>query len=280
MVCPNTLFAGIFMSMEKRIDIALAERGICKSRSRAKRLLKDGLVLHNGSICTKPAELVKDEDTLSLIGEDIPYVGKGGLKLREALHSFPIRVADRICMDVGASTGGFTDCMLQNGAKRVYAIDVGKKQLDESLRNDPRVVNLEEHDVRLMKTADMQDEPDFCSIDVSFISLTLVLPAVYRLLADVSECVALIKPQFEAGRANIGKKGIVRSEAVHQEVLEQIIAFARNIGFSVQGLCPSPIRGGEGNGNTEYLVYLVKGSDMEEPEFDLKTMIRQADING
>ena len=116
--------------------------------------------------------------------------------------------------------------------------------------------------------------------DVSFISLTLVLPAVYRLLADVSECVALIKPQFEAGRANIGKKGIVRSEAVHQEVLEQIIAFARNIGFSVQGLCPSPIRGGEGNGNTEYLVYLVKGSDMEEPEFDLKTMIRQADING
>lgn len=273
-------FAVIFMSMEQRIDIALAERGICKSRSRAKHLLKEGLVLHNGSICTKPSEMVKDGDSLALIGEDIPYVGKGGLKLREALHRFPIRMENRICMDVGASTGGFTDCMLQNGAQKVYAIDVGKKQLDQTLLNDKRVVNLEEKDIRLLKHSEIPDSPDFASIDVSFISLNLVLPSVYALLADTAECVALIKPQFEAGRANLNKKGIVKSEAVHRDVLEKVILFARSIGFSVQGLCPSPIRGGEGNGNAEYLIHLVKGSDMEEPELNLTAIVKEADING
>lgn len=268
------------MSMEQRIDIALTERGICNSRSRAKLLLKDGLVLCNNRICTKPSQLVSDSDVLSLVANSIPYVGKGGLKLREALHRFPIDLTDRICMDVGASTGGFTDCMLQNGAKKVYAIDVGKKQLHDSLRSDKRVVCLEEHDVRLMKASEMPEGPDFCSIDVSFISLNLVLPSAYALLSDTAECIALIKPQFEAGRANIGKKGIVRSESVHREVLGKVILFARSIGFSVQGLCPSPIRGGEGNGNAEYLVYLVKGSDMEEPELNLNEIIKEADING
>ncbi|MBE6849122.1 MAG: TlyA family RNA methyltransferase [Ruminococcus sp.] len=266
--------------MEKRIDIAMAERGVCKSRSRAKRLLKDGLVLHNGSICTKPSQMVGDNDTLTLIGEDIPYVGKGGLKLREALHRFPVTVEGRICMDVGASTGGFTDCMLQHGAKKVYAIDVGKKQLDDKLRQDARVVCLEERDVRLMAPADFSEIPDFCSVDVSFISLTLILPAVYALLAEHSECVALIKPQFEAGREQIGKRGIVKSESAHKSVIENVTAFARSIGFSVQGLCVSPIRGGEGKGNTEYLVYLVKGSNQAEPQLDLVKMIREAEING
>ncbi len=266
--------------MEKRIDIALVERGICKSRSRAKHLLKEGLVLKNGSICTKPAEMVNDMDVLALEGEDLPYVGKGGLKLQEALHRFPIELKNRVCMDVGASTGGFTDCMLQRGASKVYAIDVGRKQLHESLRRNCRVVNMEEMDVRLMQPEDMPDAPDFCSVDVSFISLELVLPSIHRLLPERAECVALIKPQFEAGRENIGKKGIVRSPKVHRQVLEQVLSFARELGFSVQGLCPSPIRGGEGNGNAEYLVYLVKGSDAAEPALDLKRIIVEANVNG
>lgn len=273
-------FAVIFTNMEKRIDIALVERGICKSRSRAKHLLKEGLVLKNGSICTKPAEIVTDMDVLALEGEDLPYVGKGGLKLQEALHRFPVTVKGRVCMDVGASTGGFTDCMLQRGAEKVYAIDVGRKQLHESLRRNCRVVNMEETDVRLMQPEDMPVTPDFCSVDVSFISLALILPSIHRLLADRAECVALIKPQFEAGRENIGKKGIVRSPKVHRQVLEQVLSFAREIGFSVQGLCPSPIRGGEGNGNAEYLVYLVKGTDATEPMLDLKKVICEANLNG
>lgn len=273
-------FADIFMSMEKRIDIALTERGICKSRSRAKLLLKDGLVLCNGRICTKPSQMVAETDTLALLGNSIPYVGKGGLKLHEALSRFRISVRDRVCLDVGASTGGFTDCMLQNGARKVYAVDVGKEQLDPSLRNDKRVVNLEEHDIRQMCGADVPETPDFASIDVAFISLTLVLPSVYALLADTAECVALIKPQFEAGRENLNKKGIVRSRTAHRDVLTNVTAFARNIGFSVQGLCPSPIRGGEGSGNVEYLVWLLKGSDLEEPEMDLDAVIREAEING
>ncbi len=273
-------FAGIFMSMEKRIDIALTDRGICKSRSRAKHLLKEGLVLKNGLICTKPSEMVSDDDTLELAGSDLPYVGKGGLKLQEALRRFPVSVKGRVCMDVGASTGGFTDCMLQNGAAKVYAIDVGRKQLDETLRNHPRVVNLEEHDVRLMQRSEMPDDPDFCSVDVSFISLSLILPSVYRLVAEQADCIVLIKPQFEAGKENIGKKGIVKSPAVHREVLEQVLSFARSLGFSVQGLCPSPIRGGEGKGNAEYLVYLVKGTAPEEPVLNLKAIIQEADVNG
>lgn len=245
---------GIFTLMGMRIDQALAERGIVKSRSRAKLLLKEGKILLNGIPCTKPSANVEETDTLSISGEDIPYVGRGGLKLEEALRQFPVSLQGRICMDIGASTGGFTDCMLQNGAAKVYAVDVGHDQLDTMLRQDHRVVCMEGTDIRNVET--LPEIPDFISIDVSFISLQLVLPSAYRLLGENGACVALIKPQFEAGKQQIGKHGIVRSAAVHRQVLEQILGFSQSIGFSVAGLCPSPIRGG--SGNTEYLAYLTK----------------------
>lgn len=265
------------MSMEKRIDIALVERGLCKSRSRAKSLLKEGLVLCNDVVCTKPSLMVSDTDVLTLLGQ-FPYVGRGGLKLEEALRQFPVTVSGKNCMDVGASTGGFTDCMLQNGAQKVYAIDVGHEQLDKTLRNDLRVVNLEDTDVRLLLPEEINERIDFCSVDVSFISLTLILPSVHRLLSETAECIVLIKPQFEAGRSNIGKKGIVKSAAVHCEVLDRVLAFAKEVGFSVQGLCPSPILGG--SGNAEYLAFLVKDRTKDNAVIDIKAVVRSAGVNG
>lgn len=262
------------MNMDTRIDVALTERGICKSRSRAKYLLKEGKVLLNGSICQKPSVLVKEEDTLALAGEDLPYVGRGGLKLEEALRQFPVQLDGRVCMDIGASTGGFTDCMLQNGAAAVYAIDVGHDQLDPKLCRDPRVVNMEGTDIRCLEPSDFPKRPDFCSIDVSFISLQLVLPSAHALLGASGECIALIKPQFEAGKSNLGKHGIVKSPKVHLQVLEQVLAFSREIGFTVQGLCPSPIRGG--SGNAEYLVHLTKGNQNQNGLPDLQSVVRQA----
>ena len=264
------------MNMEKRIDVALVERGLCKSRTRAQNLLKDGCVLLNGIPCMKASVSVSETDSLELEGSDIPFVGRGGLKLQEAVSRFGLTVNGRICLDIGASTGGFTDCMLQNGAAKVYAIDVGHDQLDAALRDDQRVVNLEGTDVRNMRCEDLQDTPDFCSIDVSFISLTLILPSVYHLTADKSEFVVLVKPQFEAGRSAIGKKGIVRSAAAHKQVLENVISFSENVGFTVHGLCPSPIQGG--SGNTEYLLYLKKGC--LEPDYtpDIPAVIREAGL--
>lgn len=265
------------MSMEKRIDLALVERGLCKSRARAQNLLKDGNVLLNGTPCTKASTSVSETDELALLGDDIPFVGRGGLKLQEAVSHFGLCVESRICMDVGASTGGFTDCMLQNGASKVFAIDVGHDQLDVSLRNDHRVVNFEGTDIRQITCDDLDDSPDFCSIDVSFISLTLILPSAYRLTAEQADFVVLVKPQFEAGKSGIGKKGIVKSAVVHKQVLENVISFAQNVGFSVHGLCLSPIRGG--SGNTEYLLYLKKGSDEIQIVPDIMNVIREAGLN-
>ena len=264
------------MSMEKRIDVALVERGLCKSRARAQNLLKDGSVLLNGIPCMKPSVSVSENDTLELTGNDIPYVGRGGLKLQEAIMRFNLSVAGRICLDIGASTGGFTDCMLQNGAAKVYAVDVGHDQLDDQLRRDHRVVNFEGTDVRLMRTDDLWDAPNFCSIDVSFISLTLILPAVYDLTAEYSEFVVLVKPQFEAGKSAVGKKGIVRSVTAHKQVLENVISFARQLDFSVYGLCPSPIRGG--SGNTEYLLCLKKGYPDTNYMPDIPAVIHEAGL--
>ncbi len=246
--------------------MALAERGLCRSRSQAKQRIAAGEVLCNGKPLCKPSDRVEDTDELTVTGTH--FVGRGGQKLAGALAVFPVTPAGKICMDVGASTGGFTDCMLRSGAVKVYAVDVGHGQLEASLRDDARVVDLEGTDIRRLDN--LPDMPAFCGIDVSFISLKLVLPAVYGLLSERADCIALIKPQFEAGRAHIGKGGIVRSARVHVQVLGEVLQFAQDTGFSVEGVCVSPIRGGDGN--MEYLTFLQKGSGSRKPLPDLKAL--------
>lgn len=263
--------------MVQRADLALTERGIVRSRSRAKALIVQGSVLLNGKPLTKPSVLIGEEDVLTLKA-DLPYVGRGGLKLEGALAAFPLSLKNRVCMDIGASTGGFTDCMLQNGASKIYAIDVGHGQLDAALCHCPAVVNMEGTDVRTLAPGDLPVTPDFAGIDVSFISLRLVLPSVYALLADKADCMALIKPQFEAGRAQIGKHGIVKSARAHVQVLREILAFAGDVGFCVKGLCLSPIQGG--SGNTEYLVHLTKGQGADAVCPDLKALAASAGLHG
>lgn len=261
--------AAMYMPMAQRVDVALSERGIVKSRSRAKALIAEQKVLLNGVPVAKPSVLVGEGDVLTLEA-DLPYVGRGGLKLEGALQAFALSLAGRVCMDIGASTGGFTDCMLQNGAARVYAIDVGHGQLDAALCRNPAVVNMEGTDIRRLTGDMLPQTPDFAGIDVSFISLRLVLPTVYALLADRADCAALIKPQFEAGRAQIGKRGIVKSAGAHVQVLTEILAFSREVGFAVKGLCLSPIHGGDGN--VEYLVHLTKGQGTDAAIPDLKAL--------
>lgn len=244
----------IFTPMGTRLDIALTERHLCQSRSRAKMLITEGRVLLNHQVCTKPSELVSEEDSLEL--EDIPFVGRGGLKLEGALKQFPVELNHRICLDIGASTGGFTDCMLKHGAKLVYAVDVGHGQLAEELRNHAQVINLENTDIRNLNPADLEAIPDFCSIDVSFISLKYILPSAFRLLAEQAECIALVKPQFEAGKKALNKQGVVKSEKIRKQVLSEMQTFAVQVGFQVLDSCESPIQGG--TGNIEYLLYLRK----------------------
>ena len=245
---------GISMLMETRIDIALTERKLCQSRSRAKLLITEGRVLLNHKVCTKPSVLVSDEDILEL--EDLPFVGRGGLKLEGALQQFPVSLNGRICLDIGASTGGFTDCMLKHGAELVYAVDVGHDQLAESLKNHAQVVNMENTDIRNLHPENFRKTPDFCSIDVSFISLKYVLPSAFVLLANQAECIALVKPQFEAGKKALNKQGVVKSEKIRKQVLAEMLEFAGQIGFQVLDFCESPIQGG--TGNVEYLIYLRK----------------------
>lgn len=262
--------------MAQRADIALTERGLVQSRSRAKALITEGKITLNGKVLTKPSVPVHEDDRLEVIA-DLPFVGRGGLKLAGAVQTFGLHLQGRICMDIGASTGGFTDCMLQNGAAKVYAIDVGHGQLDAALCADARVVNLEGTDVRLLTPHDLPDSPDFAGIDVSFISLRLVLPAAAALLADPCECIALIKPQFEAGRSAIGKHGIVRSAKAHVQVLQEMTALAESLGFAVQNLCVSPIQGG--SGNTEYLLYLSRMQGEESRIPDLRALVASAGLH-
>ena len=238
-------------------------------------LIAEGKVTLNEKPLSKASVMVKETDILSL-SDDLKYVGRGGLKMEGALQNFPISVKGRICMDVGASTGGFTDCMLQNGAEKVYAIDVGKGQLDESLCQNPKVINMENTDIRMVER--LPEMPDFCGIDVSFISLKLVLPSVYRLLEERAECVALIKPQFEAGRQNIGKHGLVKSAKVHIQVLQEVTAFAQEIGFQVQDVCISPVQGG--SGNIEYLAYLTKYISAENVLLDFHSLVQLTGLRG
>jgi 23S rRNA (cytidine1920-2'-O)/16S rRNA (cytidine1409-2'-O)-methyltransferase len=240
-----------------RLDVEMVARGLCPSREKARALILAGEVCVNGVRAEKAGQEIPGDAEVIVIEDAIPFVSRGGLKLDKAVKTFPIDLHDRVCADIGASTGGFTDVMLKNGAKHVYSIDVGYGQLDWSLRNDPRVTVMERTNARFM-TADWFSEPvTFASIDVSFISLRLILPPLYESMADTGEVVALIKPQFEAGRAEIGKNGVVRDAAVHERVIREMLVFADQTGFTVSGLSFSPITGPKGN--IEFLLYMQKG---------------------
>lgn len=239
-----------------RLDVLLVQRGLARSRAEAKELIQSGGVWINGAAVTKPAQDVPADAEIALHAERMPFVSRGGRKLEKALRVFPIDLTGCTALDIGASTGGFTDCMLQSGAARVYAVDVGSGQLAPSLCSDPRVVNLEKTNIRAL-SPEQVPPVDFFATDVSFISLTLVLPEAFRFLKMGGSGVCLIKPQFEVGRGRVGKNGVVRDPALHREVVAHIADFARSMGFAVCGLDFSPIRGPEGN--IEYLMYVKKG---------------------
>ena len=241
---------------KKRLDVLLVERGLADSRQRAQAVIMAGEVFSGTRRLDKPGMALEEDVPLEVRGK-LRYVSRGGLKLEKAMACFPITLTGKVAADIGASTGGFTDCMLQNGAARVYAVDVGYGQLAWSLRADPRVVCLERTNARYLTREHIPEELDFASIDVSFISLKLILPALRPLMKEGGQVAALIKPQFEAGRDKVGKKGVVRDPAVHQEVLEHFLVHAEDAGFTVKGIDFSPIRGPEGN--IEYLGYLEAG---------------------
>ena len=247
--------------MKIRLDQYLVQNGLVQSRERAKALIMAGVVFVNQQKVDKAGEMIKEDAVVEVRGHDIGYVSRGGLKLEKAMKTFPITLEGKICADIGASTGGFTDCMLQNGAARVYAVDVGYGQLDWKLRNDPRVVCLERTNARYLDHEQVPDVLDFASIDVSFISLKLIFPALYNLLREGGEIACLIKPQFEAGPEKVGKKGVVRDPKVHLEVLENFLTHAKDNHFTVLGITYSPIRGPEGN--IEYLGYLRKSVESD-----------------
>ena len=241
---------------KKRADVLLFEKGLVDSREKARRTIMEGIVFINNMRVDKPGEKVDIDSPITIKKNPLIYVGRGGLKLEKAIHSFDIDLKEKVSMDIGASTGGFTDCMLKNGAKKVYAIDVGYGQLDWKLRNDPRVITKERTNIRYVIPEDIDDIVDFISIDVSFISLKLVLPVAKELLSDNGKIVALIKPQFEAGRDKVGKKGIVKDKNTHREVLENITHFCKSIQLNVIDLDYSPITGT--TGNIEFLAYITK----------------------
>ncbi len=253
-----------------RLDVYLAEKGIAPSRSAAQAMIMAGDVFIDNQKALKAGETVTGTENIEVRTKGPKYVSRGGLKLEKAMSVFPVSLSDAVCMDIGASTGGFTDCMLQNGAKKVYSVDVGYGQLAWSLRNDPRVVNMERTNIRYLTQEDIDDALDFFSVDVSFISLKLVLPVAYSLLKNGGSGVCLIKPQFEAGREKVGKKGVVREKSTHIEVIENVLEFTKEIGFSIQGLDFSPVRGPEGN--IEYLMY-IKKSDEESECFDIPSLV-------
>lgn len=245
--------------MKERLDVLLVNRGLAESREKAKAVIMSGIVYVNGQKEDKAGSGFDEKAEIEVRGSTLRYVSRGGLKLEKAMTHFGVELAGKICMDVGASTGGFTDCMLQNGAVRVYSVDVGHGQLAWKLRNDERVVCMEKTNIRYVTPQDIQDQIQFSSIDVSFISLSKVLGPVKQLLTPDGQIVCLIKPQFEAGREKVGKKGVVREKSVHLEVIEAVIAFAVSIGFEVLNLEFSPIKGPEGN--IEYLLYLQNHAD-------------------
>ena len=246
---------------KERLDVLLVEKGICTSRERAKTSIMAGLVYVDGQKVDKVGEKVSVEADIVYKGEKMPYVSRGGFKLEKAMKEFNIDLTDTVCMDIGASTGGFTDCMLQNNAKKVFSVDVGYGQFAWKLRTDERVVCMERTNIRYVTPEDIGVPLDFASIDVSFISLKTIMSAVKNLLGDKGEVVALIKPQFEAGREKVGKKGVVRDIEVHLEVVNKIVTFLIENEFNILGLSFSPIKGPEGN--REYLVYFTKDKEKE-----------------
>ncbi len=255
--------------MKERLDVLLVKLGYATSREKAKAIIMSGIVFINGQREDKAGTMFFEEkSTIEVKGNPIPYVSRGGLKLEKAMGAFHIEVQDLVCMDIGASTGGFTDCMLQNGAKKVYAVDVGHGQLAWSLRTDERVVCMEKTNFRYMVRDDIEDDLDFATVDVSFISLTKILGPAYLLLKENGKMVCLIKPQFEAGREKVGKKGVVREPRIHEEVIEKIIEFAKTLQFAILDLDYSPIKGPEGN--IEYLVCLQKRAISGQDDFSQK----------
>ena len=247
-----------------RLDLLLVRRGLCSGRERAKEEIRAGRVLVDGTPETRPSRDVAEDVPIRLSGDALRYVSRGGLKLEKALQAFGVSPEGKICLDCGASTGGFTDCLLQNGASRVYALDVGSGQLAEKLRSDPRVFSMENFNVRELQPEDLPEAPELAVIDVSFISLRLILPAVARVLTPGGEVICLIKPQFEAGKAHVGKKGVVRDETVHRQVLEGLFLFFPTLELYPAGLSWSPIRGPEGN--IEYLCHLRRQPVSVQPD--------------
>ena len=254
--------------MKERLDVLLVKRNLAESREKAKALIMSGIVYVNGQKEDKAGTTFEETAPIEVRGSTLKYVSRGGLKLEKAMDRFGVRLDGKICMDVGASTGGFTDCMLQNGAVKVYSVDVGHGQLAWKLRNDERVVCMEKTNIRYVAPEDIADPIGFASIDVSFISLTKVLGPVKALLEDNGQIVCLIKPQFEAGKEKVGKKGVVREPAVHLEVIDMVIDYALSIGFEALNLEFSPIKGPEGN--IEYLLYLQKHPEDQEAEYAVR----------
>ena len=257
-----------------RLDVALVEGGFAESREKAKRLIMAGIVYVNNQKSDKAGNTVKPDDVIEVRGQALKYVSRGGLKLEKAMKVFPIDLSGFICADIGASTGGFTDCMLQNGASKVYAIDVGYGQLDWKLRTDERVVNLERTNFRYVTREQIPEELDFASVDVSFISLSLILPVMRTLLKNGGSAVCLIKPQFEAGKENVGKKGVVREKSVHVAVINKIIGLLEENKFSLLGLDFSPVKGPEGN--IEYLCYIRKEDDFQIGDFSAEEVVEKS----
>ncbi len=265
--------------MKERLDVLLVQKGMAPSREKAKALIMAGMVYVRGQKEDKSGSMFPSDSEIEVRGSTLRYVSRGGLKLEKALSCFPIRLEGCVCLDIGASTGGFTDCMLQNGARKVYSIDVGHGQLDWKLREDERVVCMEKTNIRYVTPEDIPEQADFASIDVSFISLTMVLGPVKALLTGEGQIVALIKPQFEAGREKVGKKGVVRDPAVHREVIEKVILFASSIGLTSCRLDYSPIRGPEGN--IEYLLWMKNQNPEREMDeaIDIRGTVEEAHRN-
>lgn len=261
--------------MKERLDVLLVNKGLAPSREKAKTMIMEGNVFVDGEREDKAGSTFDTEAKIEIHGSTLKYVSRGGLKLEKAMNNFGITLDGKVCMDIGASTGGFTDCMLQNGAKKVYAVDVGYGQFAWKLRQDERVVCMEKTNIRYVTPEDIEDTLDFASVDVSFISLTKVLGPVQTLLTKDGEMVCLIKPQFEAGREKVGKKGVVRDSKVHREVIEKVIDFALSLGFTIKNLEYSPIKGPEGN--IEYLVYIQNGTNgVKEETVDIAAVVEAA----
>lgn len=262
---------------KKRLDVMLVEQGLAESREKAKAIIMSGIVYVDGEKEDKAGSTFAETASIEVRGKTLKYVSRGGLKLEKAMQVFPIELEGKVCMDVGASTGGFTDCMLQNGAVKVYSVDVGYGQLAWKLREDERVICMEKTNIRYVKPEDIDDKIEFASVDVSFISLSKVLPPLRNLLKEDAEVVCLIKPQFEAGREKVGKKGVVRDKSVHVEVIENVSCFALTSGFEILGLDFSPVKGPEGN--IEYLIHLRKTAEIQENDIlleeDYKKTIKQ-----